>query len=179
MFGFGKARREATEIGAAAARVAIMPFWVVWDRAFDSRIWTDPYVLGLIDGSISAQTLPITGRKLSAKDKGFVLLDGKRSLGAPQSALDVGLELAEANDPDYMRGYDNGVVTFLIMAGFLKEEAYSEPDIIAAQQAVPAMRRLHASLGPKGPTDPNQDLAVAYIYLKVQEHKKANYPATG
>jgi hypothetical protein len=99
MFGFGKARREATEVGAAAARMAIMPFWIIWDRAFDPQIWRDPYVLGVIGGSISAQMSPITGRKLSTTEKGFVMLEAQRSLGATEEALELALALAHAQDP--------------------------------------------------------------------------------
>lgn len=178
MFGFGKARREATEIGAAAARMAIMPFWG-WDRKFDDRIWSDPYVLGLIDGSISAQTLPVTGRKLSATDKGFVLLNAKRDLGAPQSALDLSLKLADTNHPEYARGFDNGILTFVIMAGLLKAEAYSEPDIVAAKEAIPTFRKVNAFMSGPTPPDPNQELASAYIFLQVQEHKRAHYDSEG
>ncbi|MFL6758558.1 hypothetical protein [Sphingomonas sp.] len=177
MFGLGKARREATEIGAAAARMAIMPFWVIWDRAFDDRIWSDPYVLGVIGGSISAQMLPMTGRKLNPTDKGFVMLDAMRSLGAPQHGLDRGLELAERGDPDWARGYDHGIVTFLIMAGALKPEAYEEPDIVAAKKDVPSMRQMDIAINGAGERDDNQDLAVAYISRLVQKHKKAHYPS--
>lgn len=179
MFGFGREKREATEVAAAAARMAIMPFWIPWDQAFDERIWKDAYVLGLIGGSISVQTHPITGRKLSTTDKGFVVLNAMRSLGAPQEASDLGLALAQSHDPDYARGYDDGVVTFLLMANAVKPEAYNEPEIVAAKEFVPAMRRLNAEAalaGVGGPQDPNQELAVAYIYLKVQTHKKAHYP---
>lgn len=153
-----------------------MPFWVIWDRAFDDRIWSDPYVLGVIQGSISAQTLPITGHKLSSTDKGFVMLDAQRSLGAPQHALDRGLELAQTGDPDWVRGYDQGIVTFLIMSGALKPEAYDEPDIVAARARVPAMRDIDRAINGDRDRDENSDLAVAYISRLVEAHKVAHYP---
>lgn len=181
MFGFGRAKREATEVGAAAARMAIMPFWNFWDRTFDERIWEDPYVLGIIGGSISVQTLPITGRKLSTTDKGYVVLNAMRSLGAPQEAIDLGLRLAENGHPDYARGYDDGVVTSFIMAGALKPEARDEPDIVAAREYISVMRRLNreASLAGITQSAPNEDqeLALAYIFLKVRDHKRTHYPS--
>ncbi len=180
MFGLGRARREATEAGAAAARMAIMPFWPIEDRDFDKRIWKDPYVLGLIGGSISVQTLPITGRKLSTTDKGFVVLNAMRSLGATQEACDLGLKLAENGDLEYGRGYDDGAVTFFIMAGVLKPEAHDEPDIVAAREFIPVMRKLNRETALAGVVsrtpDENQELALAYIFLKVRDHKKAHYP---
>ena len=175
MFGFGKAKREATQIGEAAARMAIMPFWDIFARAFDTRIWSDPYVLGLIQGSIAAQTLPITGRKLSTTDKGFILLEAMRNLGASQAAIELSLDLAQAQDSEFARGYDNGLVTFLLMCGALTEEAYADPDIVAAKDAVPTFREASAFLSGPATRDPDQELASAYIYLKVHQHKQAFY----
>ena len=176
MFGFGKARKEATLVGEAAARMAIIPFWDMFDRSFDRRIWSDPYVLGLIHGSLGAQTLPLTGRKLSTTDKGFVVLNAMRSLGASQAAIDLAMSLAESKDPDFGRGYDHALVTFFLMAGALKKEMYSEPDIVAAKEAVPTFRKATAFMNSLESRDPDQELASAYVYLKVREHKEAYYP---
>lgn len=177
MFGFGKAKKEAAQVGEAAARMTIMPFWDMFARAFDTRIWSDPYVLGLIQGSIAAQTLPITGRKLSTTDKGFVILGAMRNLGASEPAIELSMTLAQAQDAEFARGYDNALVTFLLMAGALKKEAYAEPDIVAAKEAVPTFRKVTAFMDDGSLRDPDQELASAYIYLKVHEHKDANYPS--
>lgn len=173
MFGFGKAKKEATQVGEAAARAAIMPFWDIFARAFDTRIWSDPYVLGLIQGSVGAQMLPITGRKFSTTDKGYIILDAMKSLGASQPAIDMSLNLAQSKDPEFLRGYDDAVVTFLLMAGALNKEAYDEPDIVAAQKAVPAFRN---ALPSSNPRHPDEELASAYIFLKAHGHKDAHYP---
>ncbi|MDB5701714.1 MAG: hypothetical protein JWL66_1913 [Sphingomonadales bacterium] len=176
MFGFGKVKKEATLVGAAAARVAIMPFWDMFDRAFDKRIWSDPYVVGLIHGSIGAQMLPLTGRKLSMADEGFVMLDAMRSLGADQSDLERSLTFSEAKGAEFARGYDNAMVTFFLMSGNLKEELYLEPDIVEAKQATPGLSKLTAFMSGPEPRHPDQELALAYIHIKVRDHKKAYYP---
>jgi hypothetical protein len=75
-----------------------------------------------------------------------------------------------------MRGYDHGMVTFLIMVGALKAEAYSEPDIVAAKSMIPAMRDIDVAINGPRERDDNQDLAVAYISRLVEAHKKAHYP---
>lgn len=175
MFGFGKAKKEATQVGEMSSRMAIAPFWDFGTRQFDPRIWSDPYVLGLIQGSIAAQTMPITGRKLSTTDKGFVMLNAMRALGAHQLAIELSLNLAQAHDAEFMRGYDQAITTFLLMAGALKEDHYDEPDVVAAKAAVPSVRRASAFLNSE-PRHPDEELASAYIFLKVNEHKDAHYP---
>jgi len=177
MFGFGKAKREATQVGEAAARMAIMPFWDMFERGFDARIWSDPYVLGLINGSVGAQTLSITGRKLSTTDKGFVVLGVLRSLGASQSAIEHFLRLAQTQDPEFARGSDDAILTFLLMAGAVKKEAYLEPDIVAAKEAVQQLREDASLLGiTQDPRHPDEELGSAYIFLKAHQHKEAHYP---
>lgn len=176
MFGFGKARKEAAQVGEAAARMAIMPFWDMFARSFDTRIWSDPYVLGLIQGSIGAQTLPITGRKLGTTDKGYVTLDAMRALGASQPAIEYSMDLIQTQNADFMRGYDHALTTFFLMAGALKKEAYDEPDIVAAREAVPEFQRSLSGLGMPSQQSPEEALASAYIYMKVNAHREERYP---
>lgn len=176
MFGFGKAKKEATQVGEAAARAAMMPFWDMFARAFDTRVWSDPYLLGVIHGSIAAQTLPIAGRQLSVTDRGLVIISAMTNLGANRNAIELAMRLGETKDPDFARGYDHALTTFGLMDGLLKREAYSDPDIIAAQEAVPVLRKAAASFAGVGPRPPNEELAGAYIYLRVKEHKDRRYP---
>lgn len=178
MFGFGRVRKEATAVGTAAARLAILPFWDLFARAFDTRIWSDPYLLGLIQGSATAQTLPFTGRNLSTTDKGFVILNAMRNLGASDAAIEFSMALNIDKGSDFMRGYDDAIVTFLIMGGALKEEAYSEPDVIAAREAMSDFDEMDALINGFDTRTLGEKHGAAFIYLKVNRHKRDHYPST-
>jgi hypothetical protein len=89
--------------------------------------------------------------------------------------MDLFLTVAESKDPEFARGSDDAIVTFLLMAGAVKEEAYSDPDIVAAKEAIPSFREATAFLNGAQPRHPDEELASAFIYLRASAHKEARY----
>ncbi len=180
MFGFGKALKQATLVGEAAARAVLAPFWDMFTRTFDNRIWSDPFVLGLIHAMIATQTLPMTGRKFNTEEKSRVLLDAMRRLGASQPTIDFSFQLMTEENDEFMRGYDTGLKTFFLLADVLSRERYQDADILAARDFLPTFdkmgRDFQENFQPtQGVPDDQKSLAMAYVYLHVKNHRDRLY----
>ncbi len=64
MFGLTDAAKDVVVMGEACARMAIKPFYDVKSDSLDHRIRSDPNVLGIIQGMIVGQCLPLMGEQL-------------------------------------------------------------------------------------------------------------------
>lgn len=173
MFRFSEVAEKAIVNGTICAKMAITPFIMDEDGA-DVRIWSDPYVLGIIQGMIVGQCLPAMGVALDEVETGLIVIQAMENIGSGVEAIRLSAQLANDHDLAFMRGYDEALTATLLMTDSLDPSRRSEPDIVAALKAAPKVREgmeLPAEL------EMDDDLAhgIAYLYAKVGAHRKAHY----
>lgn len=148
-FMFGGNRRKATATIVEAVQPLIRSIAMFGDlpRGF----WSDPYVLGYLNGCGSMFAKLATGGKINGADLGLALTDAFNELsgGQGQAIARLTLNLHKAQDPDMKRGMDNAVKCVSYTYGL--SQFPGDPDIEAA-------KRIGRDTGlPTDPGDPNPE----------------------
>ena len=156
--------------GAVCALMALRPFYDSGADSLDPRIWSDPYILGIIHGMIVGQCLPLMGHRSDELQTGLVIAEALQVIGADRAAIRRSAELAENPDPSFARGYDDALTTTQILTESLHPARQGEADIEAARQAVPHVR---ASLN----LPPGMEISdhLTQGIAKVSAHKRSHY----
>ncbi|WP_454883978.1 hypothetical protein [Sphingomonas oryzagri] len=172
MFEFSEAAQACVFNGTICAKMAITPF--VEDDGPDDRIWSDPYVLGVIQGMIVGQCLSQMGRELDEPTTGMVVMAAMENVGADIVAIRLSAQLAERANDSFMRGYDEALTASLLMTNSLPPERHSEEDIKSALVAAPQIRS-GLELPPELEMDDYLAHGVAFLFIKVGTHRKTHY----
>lgn len=101
---FGSKRRKITQ----AVLQQVQPQFSDLERVIGPlppELATDQYVLGYLIMSIGIVTQMITGGKISAEDRGFVIFDCTKAVfGAATPSRERITNLTESGHPDFLRG---------------------------------------------------------------------------
>ncbi|WP_380872460.1 hypothetical protein ACFB49_33950 [Sphingomonas sp. DBB INV C78] len=152
-----------------------MPFFFdPLTREYDSRIWNDQYVLGVIHGMVSG-SLVIGGYSLSTKDKGRVVIDVFAGLGAEPWVARFATEMVLNGDADFQRGSDDAVCSVMIGASRLKSDLYAQPDIANALADAPAFQREMQAYSDSRMVPLEEAHAAAFLFRKVRAHQGTSY----
>lgn len=146
---FGGNRRKATATIIEAVQPLIRSVAMFGD--LPHGFWSDPYVLGYLNGCGSMFAKLATGGKISGPDLGLALTDAMNTLsgGQGQAIARRTLDLHKAHDADMKLGMDNAIKCVSYTYGL--SEFAGDPDIEAA-------KRIGRDTGlPTDPGDPNPE----------------------
>jgi hypothetical protein len=152
---FGMTRRRATR----TAVEAVLPFIRVLKMTdgIPDGFWDDPYVLGIVSGSISIFAKLSTNGRIAGDDLGAVLID-TFSIISEQDGVPIirrVLAFQDASDPDFLLGVKNADKMVSYAYG---DTGYdNDPDVIHAKRIAKAT----ASLQITGPISPDAAIAGA------------------
>jgi len=128
---FGSRRRKI----AQAVLEQVQPQFTGLERVvgpLPPEVATDQYVLGYLIASIGIVTQMVSGGKISAEDKGFVIFDCTKAIfGGNAPSSEHVTSLMESGHPEFLRGAKAAEKVMCTIAGFPDYE--NDPDVVAAR----------------------------------------------
>jgi hypothetical protein len=147
------------------------------DRGVDGRVWSDPYLLGYAQGSLAIMTSAF-GQRLSATQKGMVFVRVVQDLAGDrwQEVCERVDLLGSAQDPEFVRGMQNGSDVAILMANRAGPALLADPDVQRALRLAPEQARFSEAVF--GPADTGQSAVAGTILMQdymVRHKREAGY----
>jgi hypothetical protein len=165
---------ETLMMGEAFARIALRSFYDEASCRYDARIWSDAYVLGVVQGMIAGQCLPAINKGLDEVTVGMVVLDAMLGIGADDQVLALSERLISQHDATFAQGHEDAIKATLILCGTLPAQLENASDVLAAKGEM-ARARAEADLLPGMEMDDPLAHAIAYMCSKVEAHRRRRY----
>lgn len=145
---------------------------LLFDRGVDERVWTDPYLLGYAQGSLSIMTTAF-GQRLNTEQKGMVIIRVLQDLAGERwrEACERIETLNGRHDAEFMRGMGHGSDVATLMASRAGPALLADPDVQKALREAPEQARLAEAVF--GPTETGQSAVAGTVLMKdhMQRHK--------
>ncbi len=161
MFGlFESVESKGTKAGIAAVQPMLGGLQAFGGPGIPPGLWQDPYVLGYLNMTVNMWAKLHTNGKAEGGTLGLVLMNVYAAVSHQNAPAIVSLtvELMQAQQPDFVRGMEDGMLIFLYGQNRLKQEIH--PTLLQAKADAAAMGK------------PNDKVAISGLMLMATWYKE-------